>query len=123
MKKFCPLLFVIVLLLSSCSPVMYTQLFEVKANTPVKDVGNTLTFENDTLKIVYSFWACTRLYVWRDVTNKLSIPLYIDWKKSSYIGNDYKYNYWDEEAVTSHQPQPMLQPAMCIPVIPPAAMG
>ena len=31
------------------------------------------------------------------IFNKLDIPIYIDWKKSSYIDNSVKLNYWVDE--------------------------
>lgn len=31
------------------------------------------------------------------IYNKLNNPIYIDWKKSSFIDNSVKLNYWQEE--------------------------
>ncbi len=34
------------------------------------------------------------------IQNKSDKPIYIDWKKSSFIINDYKFNYWEDKEVT-----------------------
>ncbi len=62
--------------------------------------GNAFSFENDTLKITYYFWAehGTLSYT---VFNKLNVPLYIDWKKSSYVKNSEKLDYWIDITTTN----------------------
>lgn len=57
-------------------------------------------FENDTIKIVYSFWKEKGILGY-EVYNKLNVPLYIDWKKSSFIVNNVKMNYWADETISS----------------------
>ncbi|CAN5631518.1 hypothetical protein BH11BAC3_BH11BAC3_08190 [soil metagenome] len=57
------------------------------------------SFENDTVKIVYSFWSESGSYSF-SVYNKLNLPLYIDWKKSSLVKNNDKLNYWSDEILT-----------------------
>lgn len=54
-------------------------------------------FENDTVKIVYSFWANHGILSY-SIFNKLSVPLYIDWRKSSYVKNGQKLDYWLDES-------------------------
>ncbi|MBP6512387.1 MAG: hypothetical protein KA347_06940 [Bacteroidia bacterium] len=53
-------------------------------------------WETDSIKITYSFWEKKGLMTFA-IFNKSSIPLYIDWKKSSYIDNSVKLNYWSDE--------------------------
>jgi hypothetical protein len=54
-----------------------------------------LTHENDSIQVAYVFWAENGL-VGLFVHNKLNQPLYIDWKKCSYITGTTKHDYWDE---------------------------
>ncbi len=61
---------------------------------------NLYVFENDTLKITYSFWYEKGLMSF-SIYNKLDKPIYIDWKKTSYIDNGVKLNYWRDEAITN----------------------
>ena len=79
-------LFVTILFFSSCS-LKLTHLYETKPLSSTSNKDNT--FENDTLKIIYSFWSEGGVFSF-SVYNKLSIPLYIDWKKSSFIKNSDK---------------------------------
>ncbi len=73
----------------------YVQIFETKTtNTNIED--GFYIYETDTLKITYAFWAKKGILSFA-VFNKLDKPLYIDWKKSSYIDNSNKLNYWVDE--------------------------
>ncbi len=61
-----------------------------------------IVFENDTIAISYDFWFEKGLLSFA-IYNKLNVPLYIDWKKSSYIENGEKLDYWsDTETLTSN---------------------
>jgi hypothetical protein len=81
-------------LLTSCSK-QFIQIFDAgSTNAQAKD--GSFVFENDTVKITYSFWANKGLVTF-SVYNKLSKPIYIDWKSSSFIYNDHKLNYWIDE--------------------------
>jgi len=51
------------------------------------------SFENDTVKIDYEFWTEHGVMSFA-VFNKLKVPLYVDWKNSSFIANDRKLDYW-----------------------------
>lgn len=55
------------------------------------ETGN-FTAENDTVKIIYSFFG-RNAPVTIDVYNKLNEPLYIDWKRSALIVNDRPVSY------------------------------
>jgi len=92
------LLVTIFLFTSGC--IQYVQVFDTKS-TNAKIENELYVFENDSLKITYSFWAEKGLMNF-SIFNKLQKPLYIDWKKSSYIDNSVKLNYWiDEQKETS----------------------
>lgn len=74
------------------SQVVYT----VPKSPDVHADGSYYKFENDTLLVTYSFWGPNGVMSFM-VYNKLSIPIYIDWKKSSYIDKSKKLNYYIEK--------------------------
>ena len=88
---------VLSLILSSvlvgCSPV-YMQLFKTDSQN-IPHTEHTYNYENDTVKITYSFWADEGIMAF-SIFNKSDKPLYIDWKKSNYISNSNKFNYWED---------------------------
>ncbi|CAM3459957.1 hypothetical protein [Aequorivita lipolytica] len=88
------LLFFFTLSLFGCKTTTYVQVFETKANN-VKIVDETYLFENDSLKITYNLWRERGLMQF-EIYNKLDTPIYIDWRKSSYIDNTVKLNYWED---------------------------
>lgn len=91
-------LFGFLILLSSCSSqyVCY-----VRSNSITSDTTK-LTYENDTLKINYNMWANGGKFSFT-ITNKLNVPIYIDWKKSSLIVGNTSIPYWqDEDKINSN---------------------
>ena len=106
--------FVILAIFFSCKN--YVQVFEVKSND-CKELRDLWVFENDSVKITYAFWHKKGVLSFT-VNNKNDKPLYIDWKKSSFIHNTNKLNYWiDQEVSTSatyygnyYYPGPILKP-------------
>ncbi len=62
-------------------------------------MNSQFVYENDTLRLVYSFWAKDGVMGFT-IENKLNIPLYIDWRKSAYISDDIKTSYWKETQTT-----------------------
>lgn len=86
-----------ILILFSCS--RHISIYEISTNSPNITDGRLFVFENDTVKITYSFWDENGVMAY-SVYNKLSTPLYIDWKKSSMIRNGNKIDYW-KDGVTS----------------------
>jgi hypothetical protein len=96
-KLFFPLLMVII---CSCNH-SYVELFHAHAISPVIIQNEAYVFENDTVKITYSFWAQHGVMSFT-VYNKMNIPIYVDWRKSAFIQNDDKQDYWhDVETVNS----------------------
>lgn len=75
----------------SCS---FVQIFELSSKN-TKDKDEYFQMENDTLKVIYNFnsESGTMSFI---ILNKLNVPLYVDWRKSSFINNDFKNNYWDD---------------------------
>lgn len=84
-----------VLLLSGCS--RYAQIIFTSTSSPqVKEQNGFFVHENDTIKVSYSFWAEQGIMSFV-IQNKLNIPIYIDWKKSSYIDNNMKVDYYSDD--------------------------
>jgi hypothetical protein len=92
---FCTIIFIF----CSCSS-SFVQVFETSTgNKNIKDESNYV-YENDSIKITYNLWedkGKMRFVVY----NKLKKPLYIDWKKSSYISNTIKISYWEDVTTTN----------------------
>ncbi len=93
MKKIILLSF-IALAFFGCSK-SFVELFDTKS-TNTKTKNGSFVFENDSLRITYHFWAEKGLMTFA-IYNKSKLPLYVDWKKSSYIDNSVKLNYWVDE--------------------------
>lgn len=87
------LIYLSVFILYGCKT--YVQVFDT-ASPNVKVEKDFFVLENDSLKITYSFWTQKGLMTFA-IFNKLDKPLYVDWKKSSYIDNSVKLNYWVDE--------------------------
>ena len=91
MKK---IIFIILILLTGCTK-SFIQIFDTSTRN-CKSQNGFFVFENDTLKITYSFWASKGVMSFA-VYNKLNKPIYVDWKNSSFIQNDNKMDYWVDE--------------------------
>lgn len=97
MFKYSVALLYCLIFLGSCSPTYY-QYVELSSSN-VKEQNEAYIYEDDRLKILYNFFAedgqlSFVLY------NKSEKPIYIDWKKSSFILQGNKYDYWIDEVVT-----------------------
>jgi hypothetical protein len=94
---------IILFIIFGCTPDVLNnfdhriQIMEVKSPNCFTD-GRILQYENDTIRIGYMFWSnggTMGLYI----HNKLKRPIYIDWKKTSFITESTKHDYWDENVV------------------------
>jgi len=75
------------------------QIFEVQStNCQLQD--GYLRYENDTLRVVYMFWS-EHGTMGIHIHNKSELPIYIDWKKCSFIVGEAKKDYWEDVTVTS----------------------
>ncbi len=90
------LLYLLSLLFISCSQYKIASV----ASNNTQTISNKLVFENDTIKVTYSFWAKNGVMAF-DLYNKLNIPLYFDWKKSAFIPNDKMMSYWQDVTNTT----------------------
>ena len=80
------------LLIAGCIP--YREIMQTKStNSKLTDDG--FIYENDTVKITYHFWredGCMAMKIY----NKLSVPIFIDWKVSNFIDNGNNLQYWHD---------------------------
>jgi hypothetical protein len=83
-----------------CTPSVFNnfehraQIMEVQSTNCIND-GKILQYENDTIRVGYMFWSdggTMGLYI----HNKLNRPIYIDWKRTSFVAGSTKNDYWDE---------------------------
>lgn len=105
--------------MAGCSKSLIQIFDTTTTNTKLSD--DYYVFENDTVKITYSFWAKQGVMSF-SIFNKLNKPIYIDWKSSSYIANGLKFNYWMDETQTNqasyygayYYKGPLLQPGITV---------
>ncbi|CAN5452600.1 hypothetical protein BH09BAC4_BH09BAC4_19470 [soil metagenome] len=81
--------------LVACSP--NAQLVTLRGSNVKSVADEGLVLDNDTLTIRYNF-ASERGQMHLTLINKLSQPLYVDWKRSSFIIGQDKVDYWQDVA-------------------------
>lgn len=89
---------VLATLLSSCTKE-YIQIFDTTATNATVSEG-LWVYETDSIKVTYEFWASKGVMSF-SVFNKLSKPIYVDWKNSAFIHNGNKLDYWADQQHTS----------------------
>jgi hypothetical protein len=98
MKKF-KLSFLVLstmLLLASCS--QFVQLVETESIGKDAVTKNGVC-ENADIKVTYDMWSEDGI-TYFSIYNKADKPMYIDWKRSVFIYNDWKNDYWVEKSTT-----------------------
>lgn len=88
-------LVILVLAFALTGCVSYSQIFHTSSPSLTNESG-TPVFENDTVRIQYYFWAHEGILAF-NIYNKLDKPIYIDWKRSSFVKNSQKLDYWADE--------------------------
>ncbi len=77
---------------SGCMPSSIQQtnvlLMDVRSTNCPK-IGQYFEYENDTISVTYSFWEMNGT-IEMLIRNKLNQPIYIDWKKCSFITGETK---------------------------------
>lgn len=96
LKQAIPILF-LAIGVTSCS---ITEVFIVETDEHSFMDETNYVFESDSLTIRYSFWDEDGVLGF-SVYNHMSRPVYIDWKRSSFIQNGQKLDYWQETTVSS----------------------
>jgi len=94
MKKQLHLGLLLLAVVCSCGTVRLTET-ESAGKMPAKDGVS----ENEDLRITYDFWGEHGL-MYFTIYNKSKKPVYIDWKKSVFIHNQWKNNYWVEKTTS-----------------------
>lgn len=84
-------------LLTSCAPTI--QVVTLRGSN-VQPTTEGLVLDNDTLTLRYSF-ASERGLMNVSLVNKLNQPLYVDWKRSSFIIGQKKIDYWTDVATVN----------------------
>lgn len=82
--------------------IAFTSCTSVKVLSIQSDIqtsNDSYVYENDSIKVTYRFWEENGRMQY-DIYNKLSVPLYVDWKTSAYIPNDKMVSYWRDETNT-----------------------
>lgn len=86
---------------SSCGLIRLTET-ESAGKMPAKDGVS----ENEDLRIDYDFWG-EHGVMYFTIYNKSKKPVYIDWKKSVFIHNHWKNDYWIEKTTSESFTIPM----------------
>lgn len=94
MKKSINLILIFVALFFSCGTVRLTET-ESAGKMPAKEGVS----ENDDIRITYDLWGEHGM-MYFTIYNKSKKPLYIDWKKSVFIHNQWKNDYWIEKTTS-----------------------
>jgi len=91
------------LFLLSCSSGSVIQLYKMKGvgeEISENNDKNILCFENDTLKICYSFWSnYGKIYF--EIFNKTDNDIYVDLSRSNLILDSKRIPYWENVVTTS----------------------
>lgn len=91
------LLVAVPFLISSCK--QWAQVYKIDSN--ISKNGLFWLYETDSVQVTYWLWAQRGVLSFA-IYNKLDVPLYIDWKKSTFFREQDRFNYWiDEEVVNS----------------------
>jgi hypothetical protein len=93
MKKLLIISLAAIGLLSACST--YQMNTVSSTNTTLDEKTGGFKFENDTLKITYTFMG-RDMPIHLTIYNKLNEPVYIDWKRSAFITGKESYSYADD---------------------------
>jgi hypothetical protein len=74
------------------------QVYDTASTNTLKN-DNSFVYENDSVRITYTFWQNGGAMSF-SVYNKLDVPLYIDWRKSSCIINS-KNHFYAQDSIIS----------------------
>ena len=87
-----------ILLMASCHQTYYQVLETLSTDAKINSSNNA--YETNELKVSYNFWS-NGGDVYFQLTNKLDVPIYIDWNKSHLIYNGVSYDYWNDTEETN----------------------
>jgi hypothetical protein len=84
-----------VIVLFSCKSYE-VYLYETEAISKVKSINKELIYEDDSILVKFNFWS-NNGKINLKVYNKLGVPIYIDWSKSSVILNGNRNPMWEDK--------------------------
>ena len=97
--------FILCIVISGCNidynSGSWVQKYDVQS-PQCKIVDGILQYQNDTIQIGYVFWAeggVLGIYI----HNNLDKPLYIDWRKCSFITGLIKHDYWNDNVTVEQK--------------------
>jgi hypothetical protein len=98
--------FIICIAVSGCINIDYNsgewiQKYDLQS-PQCKIIDGILQYKNDTVSIGYVFWAqdgVVALYI----HNNLQKPLYVDWRKCSFITGSIKHDYWSDNVTVEQK--------------------
>ena len=97
------LIFCIPIIIHSCSGGSVYQLYRLQGVGDEIHSDNdfkVLCFENDTLRICYSFWS-ENGKIYFEVFNKMDVDIYIDLSRSGLIYDSTRIPYWENVSTTT----------------------
>lgn len=71
------------------------QIFQLRSDN-LKLKGDNFHFENDSIAITFAFWAEKGAFNFR-IQNKLSVPIYVDWFKTTLLAGAHKLDYYTSD--------------------------
>jgi hypothetical protein len=95
--KFSIFIALLVFLTFGCSTYTYQVMEVATKNKDIRlrpEYNYSYVYQNDSIAIIYSFWEEKGVLAF-SIYNKIDKPIYVDWKKCSFVSNDTKLNYWD----------------------------
>lgn len=99
--KYTPLVLLLcAVLFSSCAHYSQVVFVQSTSDNISKNKNGFLQYENEDLKISYSFWD-SRGIMGFQIYNKTDHPIYIDWKKSSMISNEKQLPYYTNKTTSN----------------------
>jgi hypothetical protein len=82
------------IILTSCTTYQYQLVSNHCSNCLF--AANFTTGGNDSVEIEYNLYAQNGVMGFK-INNKMNRPIYIDWKRSGFIINGQRYQYWSDE--------------------------
>lgn len=71
------------------------QIFQLRSEK-LKTKGENYVYEDDTVQIAFAFWAEKGAFIFR-IQNKLSVPLYVDWFKTTLLAGAVKLDFFSTD--------------------------
>ena len=88
------------LLVTSCAPIFYYQVYKVQPINNLSKSNNSLIYEDENCKVFYDFWD-EGGSVGFLIYNKLDKNIYVNMKESFFIRNGIAYDYYKDREFTS----------------------